>query len=105
MRLMTWRALSISLGLMDSARHVIGCHSTQKVRVQDACDDVVSTFHESLPRGQQVQLPHRGDCSGHAYALAQRQVFTLVPLIVSCSTPALLRDTLGASGNNWLNLR
>jgi hypothetical protein len=38
-------------GLMDSARHVIGCHSTQETRVQNACDDVASTIHQSLAGG------------------------------------------------------
>jgi hypothetical protein len=74
MRLMTWRALFISpdriglatrslclghhehdgaradmWGLMDSARHVIGCHLTQETRVQNEFDDLASTIHQPLP--------------------------------------------------------
>jgi len=37
-------------GLMDSARHVIGCHSTQGMRVYKAFDEVASTIHQSPPR-------------------------------------------------------
>jgi hypothetical protein len=38
-------------GLMDSARHVIGCHLTQETGVQNAFDDVASTIHQSLEAG------------------------------------------------------
>jgi hypothetical protein len=36
---------------MDSARHVIGCRLTQDTMVQNACDDVASTNHQSLEAG------------------------------------------------------
>jgi hypothetical protein len=36
---------------MDSARLVIGCHSTQGTRVQNAFDHVASIIHQTLPRG------------------------------------------------------
>ena len=36
---------------MDSARHVMGCHLTQSMRVQNAFDDVASTIHQSLRSG------------------------------------------------------
>ena len=45
-------------GLMDSTRHVIGCHSTQESRVQHAFDDVASTIHQSL--GPAVNLDALG---------------------------------------------
>jgi len=35
-------------GLMDSARHVIGCRLTHETRVQIAFADVASTIHPSL---------------------------------------------------------
>ena len=38
-------------GLMDSARHVIGCHSIHRSRVHNAFDDVASTVHQSLAAG------------------------------------------------------
>ena len=47
MRLMTRRALYIiptAQGLMDSARHVIGCPQTQVTRIQSTFDDVASTI-------------------------------------------------------------
>jgi hypothetical protein len=37
--------------LMDSARHVMGCRLTQETRVQNAFDDVESTIHQSLGGG------------------------------------------------------
>ena len=42
-----WRVLR----LMDSARHVVGCHLTQQTRVQNGFDDVASTIHQSLGAG------------------------------------------------------
>jgi WD40 repeat protein len=39
---------------MDSARHVIGYHLTQETKVQNACDDVVSAIHPSLPDGARI---------------------------------------------------
>jgi len=39
-------------GLMDSARHVIGCNACQEMRVQNACDDVASIIPESLAAGR-----------------------------------------------------
>jgi protein subunit release factor A len=39
---------------MDTACHVIGCHVTLVARVQNACDDVASTIHQSLAGGQNV---------------------------------------------------
>jgi len=36
---------------MDSARHVMGCHSTQRKRLQNAFDDVASPVHQSLVGG------------------------------------------------------
>ena len=41
---------------MDSARHVMGCHSTQETRVQIAFDDVTSTIHQSLTGGHLAVL-------------------------------------------------
>jgi len=35
-------------GMMDGARHVIGCHLTPEPRVQNAFDDVASTIHQFL---------------------------------------------------------
>jgi len=37
--------------LMDSARHVIGCHLTRETRIRDAFDDVASTVCQSLEEG------------------------------------------------------
>jgi hypothetical protein len=36
---------------MDSARHVIGCHSFQETRARNPLDDVTSTIHQSLLAG------------------------------------------------------
>jgi hypothetical protein len=51
MRLMTWRALSISRrasqGLMGSARHVIKRIMNPRVLFQMASYDVASTIHQS----------------------------------------------------------
>jgi hypothetical protein len=49
MRLMTGRALSMSL--MDSACHVIGCHSAHATRVHHSFDDLASIIHEFLLQG------------------------------------------------------
>jgi len=35
----------------DSARHVIGCRFTQETVLQNVCDDVASTIHQSLENG------------------------------------------------------
>jgi len=53
--------MSLNSRLVDSDRHVIGCHSTQETRVQNAFDavflscmayyDVAITTHQSLIRG------------------------------------------------------
>ena len=68
MRWMTWRAM----GQADTARHVVGCRSTQDTRVQHALDDVAGNICQALPavflptptvtRGQRrrgVHLDHR----------------------------------------------
>jgi hypothetical protein len=44
---------------MQSAHHVIGCHQTQETRVNNACDDVASTVHQSLNAGRAAVLPSR----------------------------------------------
>jgi hypothetical protein len=48
-------------GLMDSDRHVMGCHSGQATRVQPAFDDVASNIRESLPARHGHFLDHAGD--------------------------------------------
>ena len=45
---------------MDSARHVIRCHSTQAKRVQNALDDVASIIHQSLARLTLLTRSHGG---------------------------------------------
>ena len=58
MRCVTWRAR----GLADSARHVIGYHSTEQTRAQNPLDDVAGNICLTLPRssprrrGQQEML-------------------------------------------------
>jgi hypothetical protein len=52
-----------SQGLMDSARHVIGCHSTQETWVQHACGELASTIHQSLPEAP--WRPRRPSCAAH----------------------------------------
>ena len=69
MRLITWRALSTSL--MDSARHVIGCHLTRETRVPHPFDDVASTIHQSLAGGG-VQTEHEGNVAVPREALSAR---------------------------------
>jgi hypothetical protein len=51
---------------MSSACHVIGCHSTQERRVQNALDDVASTIHEILP----------ASASGSPTGMGGREIFT-----------------------------
>jgi len=46
------RARHARQGLMDSARHVMGCLLYQVTRVYYAFDDVASTIHQSLARGK-----------------------------------------------------
>ena len=41
---------------MDSARHVIGCHSTEESRFQTAFVDAVSSIHQSLSPGAERKL-------------------------------------------------
>jgi hypothetical protein len=43
---------------MDSACNFIACHLTQVTRAQYAFDDVASTIHQSLERGDDLQEPH-----------------------------------------------
>jgi len=44
--------------LLDGAHHVITCHLTHETRVQSAFDDVTSTVHQTLARGDRgVQVP------------------------------------------------
>ena len=57
------RVRAMRLGLMDGARHVIGCRLTQEPRVQNACDDVVSIIHESLSCGTTTLCRRRRDAS------------------------------------------
>ena len=38
-------AAEVVTGLLDSARHVTGCHKTQEMRVRNACVDVTVTMH------------------------------------------------------------
>jgi len=45
---MTRRAMR----LVDIARHVIGCHLTQEIRVHSSCVDVASNIHPSLAAGR-----------------------------------------------------
>jgi hypothetical protein len=40
---------SFMYGLMDSARHVTGCHLSLEIKVQNAFDDAASTIHQPLP--------------------------------------------------------
>jgi hypothetical protein len=48
--------------LMDSARHVIECHSTPK-RVQCAFDDVASNMLQSLDDGKHVWSESKAFCT------------------------------------------
>jgi hypothetical protein len=41
-------------GLMDSARHFIGCRVTQETRARNAFNDAASTIRQSLSSGFQV---------------------------------------------------
>jgi len=48
-------------GIIDDARHVMGCQMTQVTRVQIAFDELASTIHQSLRvGGERGGLP-RGD--------------------------------------------
>jgi len=51
---------------MVSARHVIGCHLTQKTRVQNAFNDVASTVHLSLAHGGSCRWSPRPSHHGRA---------------------------------------
>jgi hypothetical protein len=46
-------------GLTDSARHIMGCRSTQEARVQNAFDDMARTIHESLWRASAATCSSR----------------------------------------------
>ena len=62
-------------GLMDTARHVIGCRLTLETRVQKACDDVASTIHLSLPDSE------HGRCARHmSVVVSSRRVPAAVTL-------------------------
>ena len=52
--------MAAAQGLLDSARHVIGCQLNQETRVQNAFDDMASTFPQSLGVGVRdaAQEPH-----------------------------------------------
>ena len=40
---------AVTQGPADIARHVIGCHSTQETRVQNASDDMAGNICQALP--------------------------------------------------------
>jgi hypothetical protein len=72
MSLMTWPALS--MGLMVSARHVIGCEITPETKVQNAFDDVASTIRLSLRHGFGHHHHHQsGDQHADHHHERQRQ--------------------------------
>jgi hypothetical protein len=52
---------SLAYGLMQIARHVIGCPSIQEPRAQDAFDDVANTIHESPYLGLLHAVAHVAD--------------------------------------------
>jgi len=68
---------------MDSARHVMGCHSAQQSRVHNAFDDVASTINQSLPRQRRKLLGARRDLPPRRAALLVRQLFTRTRLDVA----------------------
>jgi hypothetical protein len=59
---------------MDSARHVIGCHSSRETRVQNALDDVASTIRQSwVSRGFETRSMTWRALSMSPYAWAYRE--------------------------------
>ena len=85
---------------MDSACHVMGCHITQEIRVQNAFDDVASTIHQSLTRGPAVK-PVKGDALLF-YDLDLRNGFEQSGLHAGCPVLAGVKWTATKVSRCWL---
>ena len=65
MRWMTWR----TMGVVNIARHVIGCHLTQETWIKSALDDVAGNIRQARPYDCHV-LPSSWDTNTPADSCA-----------------------------------